>query len=536
MENEKEKEKQLLVKPKEKLKKGKQGILHVVFSRTGIIILMALIQLGILLICFKLIRDYVFVTYWGMVFLGIWLVIVIISKPGNPAFQIAWIVPILTVPVFGALFYLYFNTQIGSRQLNKLILEEQAHTASFVEQDPETERKLREESPQMANLASYLRKAGGSAVHENTSARYFSSGEEVLEPLLQELRSANKFIFIEFFIINPGFMWDSVLEILKAKAQEGVEVRLLYDGMNELFRLPHGYPQELEKYGIKCRVFAPIIPALSTTQNNRDHRKIVVVDGRMAMTGGINLADEYINRKVRFGYWKDAAIMIEGDAVKSFTLMFLRMWKVTNPKTQEAEDYRKYIDVPPADKTGRESGYVLPFDDNPLDGELASELVYMDILYSAKKYVHIMTPYLVLDHEMIVALTYAAKRGVDVKIMMPHVPDKKYAFLLARTYYNELLDAGVQIFEFEPGFVHTKAIVSDDEKAVVGSINMDFRSFYFSFECGVLLYRNTAVAGLENDFETALKKCLTVTHDFYKKQLLIGRIAGKVLRLFAPLM
>ncbi len=534
MEN--EKEKQLLTKPKEKLKKGKQGILHVVFSRTGIIFLIALIQLGILLICFKLIRDYVFVTYWGMEFLGLWLAIAVISKSGNPAFKIAWIVPILTVPVFGALFYLYFYMQIGSRQLNKLILEEQANTASLVEQNPETEQRLREESPQMAHLASYLRKAGGSAVHQNTSARYFPSGEAALEPLLQELRSAKKFIFIEFFIINPGFMWDSVLEILKAKAREGVEVRLLYDGMNELFRLPRDYPQELEKYGIKCRVFAPIIPALSTTQNNRDHRKILVVDGRVAMTGGINLADEYINRKVRFGYWKDAAILIEGDAVKSFVLMFLRMWKVANPRKQEAEDYRKYIDIPPADKKSAESGYVVPFDDNPLDGEQASELVYMDILYSAKKYVHIMTPYLVLDHEMIVALTYAAKRGVDVKIMMPHIPDKQYAFLLARTYYNELLDAGVQIFEFEPGFVHTKAIVSDDEKAVVGSINMDFRSFYLSFECGVLLYQNTAIAELENDFQTTLKQCLTVTYDFYKKQPLIYKIAGKVLRLFAPLM
>ena len=536
MENEKEKEKQLLTKPKEKLQQGKQGILQVVFGRTGIIFLLALVQLGILLICFKLIRDYVFVTYWGMVFLGLWLVVAIISKPGNQAFQIAWLVPILTVPVFGSLFYLYVYTQLGSRQLNKLILEEQANTASLVEQNHETAARLQDESPQMANLATYLRRAGGSAVHQNTSAQYYSSGEAVMEPMLEALRGAKKFIFLEFFIINKGFMWDSVLEILKEKVREGVEVRLLYDGTNEAFRLPHDYPQELEKYGINCRVFAPIIPALSTTQNNRDHRKILVVDGEMALTGGFNLADEYINRKERFGYWKDAAIIIKGDAVKSFTLMFLRMWKGTNPRKQEAEDYRKYIDVQPAERTGKESGYVLPFDDNPLDGEQAGELVYMDILNTAKRYVHIMTPYLVLDHEMIVALTYAAKRGVDVKIMMPHIPDKKYAFLLARTYYGELLDAGVQIFEFEPGFVHTKAIVSDDEKAVVGSINMDFRSFYLSFECGVLLYRNTAVAELENDFHTTLEKCLTVTHDFYKKQPLICRIAGKVLRLIAPLM
>lgn len=533
MEN--EKEKQLLMKPKEKLQQGKRGLLQVVFGRTGIILLLVLVQIGILLIGFKLIRDYVFAAYWATVFLGIWLVIAIISRRGNPAFQIAWIVPILTVPVFGALFYLYFYTQIGSRQLNRMILEEQAGTASLVTQNPETARKLYEESPQMANLAGYLRKAGGSAVHQNTSAQYFSSGEELLEPFLSELRAARKFIFIEFFIINPGFMWDSVLEILKAKVKEGVEVRVLYDGMNDLFRLPKDYPKELEKYGIKCRVFAPIIPALSTTQNNRDHRKIVVVDGKMAMTGGINLADEYINRKERFGYWKDAAIMVKGDAVKSFTLMFLRMWKVAGPRRAQ-ESYKKYIETPLVGMKVEESGYVIPFDDNPLDGELAGELVYMDILYSAKKYVHIMTPYLVLDHEMITALTYAAKRGVDVRIIMPHIPDKKYAFLLARTYYNELLDAGVHIHEFEPGFVHTKAIVSDDEKAVVGSINMDFRSFYLSFECGVLLYKNTAVPALEEDYQKTLKKCLTVTPDLYNSQPLLNKIAGKVLRLFAPLM
>lgn len=530
-----EKEKQLLMKPKEKLRQGKHGLMRIVFGRTGIVMLLVLLQIGILFIGFKLIRDYLFATYWATVFLGLWLAVLIISRRGNPAFQMAWIVPILTVPVFGALFYLYFYTQIGTRRFNKQILAEAASTSSLVRQRPGVTEELRRESEHMANLADYLRKVDGCAVHQNTTARYFRCGEELMEPLLAELRKARRFIFLEYFIIAPGYMWDSILEILKIKAREGVEVRVLYDGMCDLFNFPKDYPQKLEKMGIKCRVFSPIVPALSTVQNNRDHRKILVIDGHTAFTGGINLADEYINRKERFGYWKDSAIMLKGEAANSFTLMFLRMWKVIDA-SRVPEIYSKFIDVQTRTNEQKNTGFVIPFDDNPLDGEQASELVIMDILYSAQKYVHIMTPYLVLDHEMIVALTFAAKRGVDVRIMMPHIPDKKYAFLLARTYYNELLDAGVKIFEFEPGFVHTKVVVSDDEKAVVGSINMDFRSFYLSFECGVLLYRNKVIDSIEEDFRETLKKCITITKDVYSRQPLPMRVAGRVLRLFAPLL
>lgn len=530
-----EKEKQLLTKPKEKLKQGKHGLLRLIFGRTGVVLLLVLIQIGILFIGFKLIRDYLFATYWATVFLGLWLVVYIINKKGNPAFQIAWIVPILTVPVFGALLYLYLYTQLGTRQLNKKIREEMAGTSSLIGQDPAVLEELKEQSPQMCNLAAYLRRAAGSPVHQNTATRYFCCGEDLLEPLLAELRKAKRFIFMEYFIVAPGFMWESILEILKSKAKEGVEVRFLYDGMCDLFQFPKDYPKELEKFGIQCQVFSPIMPALSTIQNNRDHRKILVIDGQIAFTGGINLADEYINRKERFGYWKDSAIMIRGEAVRSFTLMFLRMWKVIRGG-KVAESYNKYIDLPAAEEYAQNKGFVIPYDDNPLDGEQTGELVYMDILYSARKYVHIMTPYLVLDHEMIVALTFAAKRGIDVKIMMPHIPDKKYAFLLARTYYNELLEAGVQIYEFEPGFVHTKALVSDGEKAVTGSINMDYRSFYLSFECGVLLYQSEAVAQIEEDFQKTLKQCIKVDKNVYAGQTPLQKVAGKVMRLFAPLL
>ncbi len=527
--------KELLMKQKDHLEKGKHGLLSIIFGRTGIIVLMVLVQIAFLLIGFEFLGKYVFATYWGAEILALILVVHIISKRGNPSFKIAWIVPILTVPVFGALFYVYFNTQFETRALNRRILEEDARTAALVEQKPEIMENLEKESQQMANLARYLDKVGGSAVYQNTVSEYYGSGEAVLETLLQELRNAKKFIFLEYFIVNPGYMWDSVLEILKIKVKEGVEVRFLYDGMCDLFRFPKNYPQQLEREGIQCRIFSPIVPALSTVQNNRDHRKILVIDGHTAFTGGINLADEYINRKERFGYWKDNAIMFKGDAVQNFTLLFLRMWNVVN-KTKEASDYQKYLEVPKLNIETVGSGYVIPYADNPLDDNQVGEMVYLDIINTAKKYVYIMTPYLVLDHEMVVAMAYAAKRGIDVKIIMPHIPDKKYAFTLARSYYNELLDAGVKIYEFLPGFVHSKTVVSDDEKAVVGSINMDYRSLYLSFECAAFLYRDETVSVIEKDMQGTLKECMEVTAEVYSKQPILTRAFGKVLRLFAPLM
>ena len=527
---------QLMKHSKEQLQKGKRGLLSIVFGRTGIIILLVLIQVGFLLLLFQFLRDYVFTFYWATVFLGFCLVVAMIGKPGNPAFKISWIVPILMFQLFGALFYLYMNTQLGSFRLNKRIREEAASTSDLIEQSEKVMEELKEQSPQMAHLASYLKHTSKSAVHQNTEAQYFPCGEELMEPLLQELRKAEKFIFVEYFIIDFGYMWESVLEVLKAKVKEGVEVRLLYDGMNDLYRLPRKYPQQLAEYGIQCREFAPIIPALTTIQNNRDHRKILVIDGHTAFTGGINLANEYINRKERFGYWKDSVIMLKGEAVGEFTRMFLQLWNVVEKKKTPC-NYKKYLQ-PSYDKEIQVngSGFVIPYDDNPLDGEQVGENVYIDMLYSARSYVHIMTPYLVLDHEMIVALTYAAKRGIDVKIIMPHIPDKMYAFLLARTYYNELLDAGVEIYEFIPGFVHTKAVVSDDEKAVAGSINMDFRSFYLSFECAALLYRNKAVMQIEDDFQKTLQQCVKVTKEVYSSQPLVNKVLGKLMRLFAPMM
>ncbi len=542
-----EKKKQFLMKQREQLDRGKRGILSIVFGRTGILLILILLQMGILLVGFRFLSNYIFAFYGGSIFLGFILSVYLINRKGNPAFKIAWMVPILTVPVFGALFYLYFHLQMESQLLNQQVVKEVARTAELSEQKEEDQKALEEDSAQMANLVSYLRKVSNSAVHANTTAHYYPSGESAFDVILRELSAAKHYIFIEFFIVDQGYMWETILEILRAKVKEGVEVRIMYDGMSDYFRLPIHYARRLNEEGIKCQVFSPIVPLLSTVQNNRDHRKIMVVDGHTAFTGGINLADEYINQKERFGYWKDACLMLKGDAVRDFTLMFLQIWNVVEyvrlPKVQRdraeahlLDEYRRYIQMPlpKCEESGK--GFVVPYDDNPLDNEQVGELVYLDILNTAKKYVHIMTPYLVLDHNMVVALTYAAKRGVDVKIIMPHIPDKQYAFILARTFYNELLEAGVEIYEFLPGFVHSKVVVSDDEKAVVGSINMDFRSLYLSFECAALMYKNKEINVIEEDFRNTLEKCEKVTKEVYRCMPFWQKLAGSLLRLFAPLM
>ncbi|HIV93601.1 MAG TPA: cardiolipin synthase, partial [Candidatus Sellimonas avistercoris] len=316
------------------------------------------------------------------------------------------------------------------------------------------------------------------------------------------------------------------------KVAEGVEVRFMYDGMCSISKLPSDYPWYLRRRGIRCKVFNPINPIVSTIQNNRDHRKICVIDGKVGFTGGVNLADEYINRRERFGHWKDTAIMLEGDSVQSLTIMFLQMWNIDEKKS---DVYEKYL-YPSRKPFDPKDGYVLPYGDTPYDNETVGEEVYFHILNHAKEYVHIMTPYLILDNEMIKTLARVAKSGMEVIIIMPHIPDKPYAFAVAKTYYKELIEAGVRIYEYTPGFVHAKIFVSDDDTATVGTINLDYRSLYLHFEDGVFIYNNPVVADIERDFQETLKKCHFVTMKEVQERSVKEKIEGQVLRLFAPLM
>ena len=338
------------------------------------------------------------------------------------------------------------------------------------------------------------------------------------------------------FIINlNGRMWPEILEILKEKAKEGVEVRLMYDGMGCMSLLPNDYDDTIRKFGINCRVFAPIVPFFSTYQNNRDHRKIILIDGKTVYTGGVNFADEYINERERFGHWKDNAIKITGDAVSGYTSMFLQMWNTSINKVKE-DNYDKYINSASDGDFKEGEGYIIPFADSPLKKDRFGETMYINNLNLAKDYVHIMTPYLVLGTNMMQALKFAAKRGVDVKIILPHIPDKPYAFWLAGTYYRELLGAGVKIYEYTPGFVHSKMSISDDKRAIIGTINHDYRSLYLHYECAAYLVDVPQIKDMESDFVHTLSLCEEVTEDTIKNRSLVTRILGRVIRLIAPLL
>lgn len=511
-------------------------LLRIIFGRTAWVVFFLAIQIAVLIGCFLWLSEYIPYVYVVFTILTVIVVIYILNKKEEPSYKLAWIVPVLAFPIFGTLFYIYVELEIGIRLISERCRHILKETSKYLEQDPRVTEALKKESGRIGSLALYMREYGGYPIYQNTSAQYYPCGEVMFEEMKKQLRQAKEFIFMEYFIIERGVMWNEILDILEEKVKEGVEVRVMYDGMCWLSKLPYHYPEELKKKGIQCKMFSPVKPMLSTYQNNRDHRKITVIDGHTAFTGGINLADEYINARERFGYWKDTAIMLKGDAVRSFTIMFLQMWNITE---KGIEDFGKYIrnEYPKTiDLQTEAAGYVMPYGDSPLDDETTGEHVYLDILYQAKKYVHITTPYLILDNDLITALTYAAKRGIETVIIMPHIPDKKYAYLLARSYYPELLEAGVEIYEFTPGFVHAKSYVSDDEKAVVGTINMDYRSLYLHFECAAYLYKNPAVMDVEADFQETLKKCQKITIEECKKYPVYKKMAGGALKLFAPLM
>lgn len=517
---------------KEQPKKAKNGFFKLVFSRIGIIFLLILIQIFILAGSVYYLKEYLPWIYGALIVLEGIVIIHLINSKGNPAFKNTWMLLILLFPFVGVVFYLFTKLQPESYFFRNKLTTVHIETQKYRTQNDLTLRAIWASKSAHALLAHYLNNSVGYPTYKNTRVKYFPIGEAKFEEMQIQLKKAKKFIFLEYFIIDEGYMWDTILKILKKKVREGVEVRLLYDGMGCLTTLPKNYPKEMEKYGIKCQVVSSLKPFLSTIQNNRDHRKILVVDGRIAMTGGINLADEYINKKRRFGHWKDTAVMLQGEAVQSFTIMFLEMW---NTFSKTPVDYEPYL-APSLHGFKREYGYVIPYADSPFDHENVGEEIYFHIMNHAKKYVHIMTPYLILDNEMITTLTRSAKSGIEVIIIMPHIPDKWYAYALAKTYYKELIEAGVQIYEYNPGFVHAKVFVSDDDTATVGTINLDYRSLYLHFECGVFIYNNSEVLKIEDDFQRTLTKCHKVSLIEVKKRSLFYVIVGKALRIFAPLM
>ena len=514
------------------LQRSKRGMLNIIFGRTMLVVLTLAAQIAILALLFSSLSAWMPYYYGFLLVLYAVMILHLVNKPSEPFTKITWILLVVLAPPLGLALYTFVELEIGHRLINRRLGELMEETAAFLPEAPEISAEMARAAPELEGLTRYTWKYGRYQAYGNTKVDYLSSGEASMAAMLRDLEQAKDFIFLEFFIIEEGYLWGKVLKILREKVKQGVEVRVMYDGTCALFRLPYRYPKLLQELGIQCRMFSPIRPMISAHYNNRDHRKILVIDGKVAYTGGVNLADEYVNRRLLFGHWKDVSIRLEGEAVRSFTLMFLQMWNVYG----SGDDMARYLDVPAAAVPEGAAGWVLPYGDSPLDSERVGEMVYADILSRAQRYVHIMTPYLILDSAMIAALTFAAKRGVEVAIILPHIPDKKYAFALAKTHYRELLEAGVRLYEYTPGFVHAKTFVSDDCKAVVGTINLDYRSLYLHFECAAYLRDMPAVADVEADFQKTRKKCREIRPEDLKRIPLTTRAVGWLLKVFAPVM
>ena len=509
----------------------KKGLLRLVFSRFFVIALLLVLQIAILIIANRYFTEKLPILINIQWLFSLIMVIYLFNCEMDSSAKLSWMFIIAVVPLPGAVFLLFTQANVGHRMTRKLVDQQIQKSRDYLDQPKSTLEELAHDGSGTDDLCRYLNRSGCFPLYDHTSVTYFPLGEEKFKAMLEELEKAEKFIFMEYFIIEEGYMWGRILDVLTRKAKEGVEIRVMYDGMCEVTKLPVDYWKRLNQEGIKAKPFAPIKPFVSSHYNYRDHRKILVIDGRVAFNGGVNLADEYINRVEHFGHWKDTAVMLKGPAVRSFTLMFLQMWCLG----EKDPDYASWLgeaEAAPQD----EAGYVMPYCDCPLDTDKVGETVYIDMLYRATDYVHIMSPYLILDGELETALKYAAQRGVDITLILPGIPDKKMANALAKTHYKALIEAGVKIYEYSPGFVHAKVFVSDDVKAVVGTINLDYRSLYHHFECATYLYKTDCIAQIEDDFRQTLEKCRRVTAETVREEKLLIKFIGQTAKFLAPLM
>ena len=512
------------------LQAGKHQLLRVIFSRSTVILLALLLNFLLMFAVLMPWMQKLPILLGGVEVFTALMLIHVLNSRDNPSIKLSWCIVIAILPVFGAALYLFTRFDLGHRLARLVQGETRRTSAIYISHPGPAMEKLKQCDRDFHNLAHYMYRHGGYPVYENTTVQYFPLGEDKFTEMLIQLEKAEKFIFLEYFFIGPSYMWDTILEILKRKAKHGVEVRVMYDGSCAVSFLPYSYPKELAAFGIQAKMFSPFLPFISTHYNNRDHRKILVIDGHTAFTGGVNLQDRYINRKEVYGHWKDTAVMVQGDAVRSFTLMFLQMWNA-NEKVKTYEPY-----LPVCRKMEGAEGFVIPYGVSPIDGENMGKLVYLNMIHQAKEYLYIMTPYLILDSEMNTALQFAAKRGVDVRLILPHIPDKKSAFALAKSHYPELVQAGVKIYEYTPGFIHAKTFLSDDTAAVVGTVNLDYRSLYLNFECAAYLYKVPALQEIRRDFEETLKKSHLITPEDIRNEKLSTRLTARLLKIIAPLM
>lgn len=507
-------------------------IFKILFSRLFFGAIFIILQVGVMVAALYYFRDTYAQVQTFFTALSIITVLYIINQDGSSAFKIAWILPIVFLPLFGIPLYILFGKKrIPERKLERvsgMYLRYKAAMAPLLSEsgdEPAMDEDARLQS-------AYLEKCASSPRFTQTETTYYPLGDVMFPAMLEELEKAEKYIFMEFFIIEPGIMWDSILDVLRRKAAQGLDVRLIYDDMACIMRLPRDYAERMESVGIRCCTFHRFQPVPTGTLNNRDHRKICCIDGVTAFTGGVNLADEYINKRERFGHWLDCGIKVRGRAAYSFTQMFLSMWDYIRHEEDDPVAFRPTAEA--LEGIG-DDGVVQPYCDSPADDEPVGETVYINMLSRAKKYVYICTPYLVVDNEIMNALTSAAQCGVDVRMICPHIPDKWYVHLVTRSYYAPLMKAGVRIYEYTPGFIHSKTFVCDDDYGICGTINLDYRSLFLHHECAVWMYKSSAIADMKASFLETLEKCEEITRESYRRPWYV-RLGQSLLRVFAPLM
>ncbi len=463
-------------------------------------------------------------------FVALILVFRIYGETYNSAYKMSWIVLILAFPILGVCLFVLFGNEGSTAMIRHHLANIDTQTDKLLNQKPDVLEHLKKDR-RIYNQSWYLWKKAGFPVYQNTDVRFYKDTCEALEAQKEELKKAEKFIFMEYHAIQDSTAWAGIEAILKEKAASGVDVRVFYDDMGSIGFLSKPFVKRLQSEGIRCKVFNPVMPVLNVFMNNRDHRKITVIDGKVGFTGGYNLADEYFNLTHPYGQWKDSGIRLEGEAVRSLTVIFLRLWSALE---KEKEDLSGFFPEVSCDASAQ--GFVQPYSDSPLDGERTGENVYLNLIKGAQDYVYITTPYLIIDDEMKRELTMAAERGVDVRIVTPGIPDKKLIYSVTRSYYAGLATRGVRIYEYEPGFIHAKQFLADGEIAAVGTINLDFRSLYLHFENGCLFYDCPAVADVKTDFDELFEISREVTGKYSAKQNVAVRGVQCILRLFSPLM
>lgn len=499
--------------------------------------LLIAIQMAWILVIIEGLLSYSVLLNIVLSLLSFLIILYLLNKDDSPAYRMSWIILIALFPLLGSLFYLFAGNKRPLKEMTRRIQNQVENHREDRQTVPDALPILKHRSNRLSSIAKYVSDFAGMPVLVNQEVDYYPNGESVMDDLVADLKAAKSHIFLEFFIIEEGQMYNQIFDVLKQKAKEGVDVRLIYDDFGCLLRLNDSFVEDMARYGIKALKFNPVRPIVSLVYNTRDHRKYIIIDNEVAYTGGVNIADEYINRKNRFGYWKDTMIRVKGGAVWNYAYMFLLLW---NAYKNEDFDFTKFDHLASLDQSRQaleenpnNLSFVQPFSDSPLDSEPLGENVYREILNAAEDYVYIYTPYLVISYELQTAMILAAKRGVDVRLMTPGIPDKKMVYRITRSYYRPLIEGGVQIYEYLPGFLHAKSFVSDDRVAIVGTINLDYRSLYLHFETGTLLYFHPQIKAIKADFLEAQEEGKRI-REKHLRRTVFGKITDALLRLLAP--